>query len=330
MPVGRTNRRTILAGLGSAIAWPVVARGQQRTKKVIGFLNSGSPDAYTPMTSAFLQGLKEAGYIDSQNVAINYRWAEGDLTKLPTLAAELVELKPDVIVASTTAATMAVAGATNSIPIVSPSLLSPIEQGLAASYARPGGHVTGILIGFDTLSGKQLEIALEVLPATQIIGLLVNPNNRGTVVLGQDFQKGAKLANVQIVSADARGLEDIENAFVSLARARVGFVVVSGDAAFLTNRTQIARLAIGARLPTMFGFREHVEAGGLISYGLNVRENYKRAAFFVGKILEGAKAGDLPIELLPKFELAVNLKTAKALGLEIPPTLLARADEVIE
>ena len=325
------QRREFITLLGGAVAWPDVVFAQ-RTERVarIGCLVSGSQDSHGQFVNAFRQALGQLGYVEGRDFMLDLRWAEGRVERLPALADELARLAPDVVVTAIAAAAIAAKQAMPTIPIVSASLSDPIGLGLVASHNRPGGNVTGILITVDGLVGKQLELAREVVPGASRIGMLVNMRNPSNAVQRRDAEAAAPALGIDLVPVDVRSPEDVDAAFQTLTRERSAFVLVLSDLIFVTGRRRIAEMAIAARLPTMYGLREFAEAGGLVSYGIDVRENWRRAAYFVDRILKGEKPADLPVELPTKFELVINLKTAKALGLDVPPSLLARADELIE
>src|SRR5262245_1983560 len=290
------RRREFISLVGGAVvAWPhaVIAQVSPR-RALIAVLAGGSSTAITPILSGFSQGLQELGYVEGQNIDIVYRYAEGDQERLPLLADELVRLKPEVIVTGSTEAVFAAKQATAAIPIVSTALTDPVAFGLVESQARPGGQVTGILITLDGLPGKQLELLLELVP--------------GATSAANELNAG----------------------FQTFVRERVELVLMLADALFMSERRQIADLAAAAQLLSIYTFREYAVAGGLISYGVNLRESNRRAAAYVDKILKGSKPADLPVEFPTKLEMVINLKTAKALGITIPPVVLARADEVIE
>jgi putative ABC transport system substrate-binding protein len=274
--------------------------------------------------------LRELGYVDGENIDVAYRFAKGRHDRLPALAEELIQLKPDVVVALVIQAVVAARELTQTIPIVCPLLADPIDRGLIASMSRPGGNVTGIMFRIDDLAGKQLELAAQLVPAAVSIGLVVNVAVSNIVVDRQEAESAGKRLGITLISAEVRAPNDLDTAFQTLSSEHVQAVVVLVDGMLFQERKRIAALAATARLPTVYGFRDHVDAGGLISYGVNLAENFHRAATYVVKILKGAKPGDLPVEFPNKLELVINLKTAKAIGLEVPPTLLARADEVIE
>jgi putative ABC transport system substrate-binding protein len=274
--------------------------------------------------------MQEIGYVEGRDIDIVTRYAEGDLTRAPALAADLIRQNPAVFVTGYYGATRAIMEATAAIPIVNPTIVDPIGFGLVQSQARPGGQITGILVSLDTLLGKQLELLLEAVSGAKRIGTLVNVNNPSNVVHWRNTEAAATTLGVKLLPFDVRLPADIDDAFQRFEQERVEAVLVATETMALNERKRIATLAAAARLPAIYGYREHVEDGGLMSYGIVLRESWRRAAAFVDKILKGAKPGDLAVELPTKFELVINLKTAKALGLTIPPTLLARADEVIE
>jgi putative ABC transport system substrate-binding protein len=320
---------TILGG--AAVAWPLAARGQTAVKRpLIGFLQSGSKDATAFWTSAFSEGMRDHGYVEGQSYNIAYRFANNDVARLPALAQELVQLKPNVIVASNTTAALAAKKATQSIPIVSPIFSGAVNLGLVKSNARPGGNVTGILTLVEGLSGKQVEIALQLIPTATKLGVLFNPTNPADMAQRQEIEAAGAAKGIKVVAAEARTKGDLDPAFTSLTAAGVQAVIVVRDTLLLGERVHIAALAAAAHLPMVAGVAEMAKAGGLIAYGTSIPASVRRAAYFVDRILKGAKASDLPVEFPTKVELVINLKTAKALGLSIAPSLLSRADEVIE
>jgi putative tryptophan/tyrosine transport system substrate-binding protein len=320
-----------LTGGAAAAAWPFAARAQTlRQRPLVGLLQVQSLTGSARYTSEFLRGMSELGYIEGRDIDFERRYADGDLKRLSALANELVKLKPDVILTSTSAAALAFTQVTQSIPIVATALVDPVGFGLAASEARPGGQVTGILISLAPLPGKQLALALEVVPGAAKVGVLLNALNPTTAVYWAGIEAAAATLSIKLVSVEVRGSDDLDAAFQEFVREKVELVFVAQDSLLLSERARLATLATAARLPTMYGLREHVEAGGLICYGINVAENFRRAARFIDKILKGAKAGDLPIELPVRLELLVNLKTAKSIGLVISESFLVRADEIIE
>jgi putative ABC transport system substrate-binding protein len=320
------KRREFVTLLGAILAAPPSASGQPKASAVVGFLGVASDDN---LISAFETRLRDLGWTLGQNLRIEYRWAEGDLTRLSALVDELVRLKPDLMLAGNNQAAIAMKQATTVIPIVAPTLFDPIGLGLIASLARPGGNVTGIT-SQDTLPEKNLELVVEAIPGAVKIGVLFNPAFQGHIIRRKAVEDAAAVRAIKLVPVEARLPADLEAAFQSMARQHVDCVIVLGEPMFFVERRRIATLAIQAHLPTMFVGRAHVEAGGLMSYGGSLIANFRHAADYVDKILRGAKPADLPVEQPTKFELIINLKTAKALGLTIPPILLARADEVIE
>ena len=326
------NRRALITLLGgAAVAWPVMARGQQAKVPVIGVLSPGSKIASKRLFDGFLLGMQQKGYIEGRDYVLESRYADGDLARLPLFAEELVRFKPDVILSATSSATQAAKQATASTPIVGVNLFDPVGTGLVNSEARPGTNITGNLQYLAGLTGKQLELTRDLVPSVTKIGILANVNNTtfNKVQQGEAEAAAAKLG-MSLVTAEIRTADEIGSAFQTFVRERVNMVFVLRDALFLAMRQQIAAFALAARLPTIYAFREHVESGGLISYGIDIRENYRRAASYVDRILKGEKAADLPVEFPTKLELVINLTTAKALGLEVPLFLQQRADEVIE
>jgi len=314
---------------GTTVAWPLVALAEISTKRpLIAVLTAITKESNSPL-DAFVQGLKELGYVDGVNVDIVYRFAEGHLDRFPVLAAEVVGLKPDVILATVTPAAVATRALTKSIPIVCPLLADANNLGLIASEARPGGNVTGISFRTEGLTSKQVELALQMIPGVAKIGFVVNVAT-GVIIDRQELESTCQRLGIKAVPAEVRSSNDLDAAFQALANDRVQAVIVLVDGMLFSERTKIAALAAATRLPAIYGFRDHVDAGGLASYGVNLSENFHRAAAYVNKILKGAKPGDLPVEFPTKLELIVNNKAAKALGLEIPPSVLVRADEVIE
>jgi putative tryptophan/tyrosine transport system substrate-binding protein len=324
------GRRELLAAFGgAAAAWPVAARAQQANKlPTIGFLGA-NPSIESSRVAAFVQRLRELGWIDGRNLAIEYRWAEGRNERYAENAAELVRLKVDVIVTSATPPTVAAKQATAVIPIVFAAVTDPVGTGVVATLSRPGGNVTGLANQISDTAGKKLEFLREIVPDLRRLAIMINVGNPGSVMDMREAEAAARTLGLLVTTSEIRRAEDIGPAFETL-KGRADAIYVCPDPLMNTNRTRINILAVGARLPTMHAVREYVEAGGLISYGPNLPDHFRRAAEFVDKILRGAKPADLPVEQPTKFDLIINLTTAKALGLEVPPTLLARADEVIE
>jgi putative ABC transport system substrate-binding protein len=324
------KRREFITLLGgAAIACPLGARGQQAGKlPIIGFLGA-NPSIESQRVAAFVQRLRELGWIEGRTVSIEYRWAEGRSERYAENAAELVRLKVDVIVASTTPPSLAAKQATAIIPIVFAAATDPIGTGLVASLARPGGNVTGLATQMSDTIGKKLEFLREVVPDLRRLAIMANAGNPGSMLDMSEAEATARRLGLEVTTSEIRRAEDIAPAFEAF-RNRVDALYLCPDPLMNTNRTRINILAVGARLPTMHGHREYVEAGGLMSYGPNLASQFQRAADFVDKILRGAKPADIPVEQPTKFDLVMNLTTAKALALDVPPTLLARADEVIE
>jgi putative ABC transport system substrate-binding protein len=324
------KRRELILLLGGAIAWPLAARAQQKRVPVIGCLGSASPGPYAPFVAAFLQGLAETGYVDGQNVAIEYRWAEGSYDRLSALAADLVGRKVDVI-ASLGGPTSAIAAknATSTIPIVF-SASDPVESGLVAGLARPGGNLTGVSVMGVELGPKRLELLSELVPQAKVMALLVNPNNATTERIARDVQEAARTKGLQLVILRAAIESEIDAAFAALVRVQAGALVVSSDAFFNSRREKLVAVASRDAVPVMYSLREFAEAGGLISYGSSLTGTYRQVGVYAGRILKGEKPADLPVQQATKFELVINMKTAAALGLTVPQSLLARADEVIE
>ena len=326
------NRRTFVAASLGLLAAPLAAEAQQLAKvPQVGFLGPRSRADGAPFVDALLHGLGELGWTDGKNIAIVYRFAEGRLDRLPALAAELVRLQVDLILAASTPPAVAAKNATSTIPIVMATSADPVELGLVASLARPGGNVTGLSfsVGLDIV-GKELELLKETVPNVRRVAVLSNPANPGNVLAITTVKTRARSLGVQLQLLEARGPNDFEGAFASMARERAGALLVVPDGVFGLHRAQLQDFTAKSRLPAMYGLREHPEAGGLMSYAVDLRDSFRRSATYVDKILKGAKPGDLPIQQPTKFELVINLKTAKALGLTIPPAVLARADEIIQ
>ena len=322
------RRRELLLLLGAAMTAARVPRAQQKAMQVIGYLAFGSP-GFAPTTAVFLQGLSETGWVEGQNVAIEYRWAEGRYDRLPALAADLVGRKVDVILAAGDAAAAAANGATLTIPIVFISG-DPVGNGLVASLARPGGNLTGVSLLTVELMAKRLELLSELVPQAGLIALLVNPNTSTTERMIHDEQEAARVKGVQLRVVKASSESEIDAAFASLAQLQAGALLVSRDPFFNSRREQLVALAVRHAVPAIYPWREFTAAGGLISYGPSLTAALRLVGIYTGKILKGTKPADLPVEQPTKFELVVNLKTAKELGLTIPPSILARAAEVIE
>jgi putative tryptophan/tyrosine transport system substrate-binding protein len=332
MRADRVKRREFITLLGSAAAaWPLVARAQSpRPRPLIAWLSGGAPANSQFATDAFLQGMRDLGYIEGRSFDIIYRFADGYAERLPALAEELVRLKPNVILAAATGQAVAAKNATTTIPIVTPALADAVHLGLVASDARPGGNVTGITPYVAGLPAKQMELAREVVPGARRIGVLNDIIDPKASPQWQELEAVGRSLGVSVVAADVRTPDDLVSAMQSLANQRLDAAIVLQTTMLLSERQKIAALAEAMRLPVIYGYREHVVAGGLISYGVDLRDCFRRAAVYVLKILDGTAPGDLPVEFPTKLELIINLKTAKAIGLDISPVLLARADEVIE
>ena len=326
------RRREFISLLGgAAVAWPLAGRAQQAAMPVIGFLSSASPDAFGYLVAAFLRGLNDAGYIEGQNVVIEYRWAQFQYDRLPALATELVRRPVTVIVASGgVAPTVAAKAATTTIPIVFTTGTDPVTAGLVASLNRPDGNVTGVSFFASSLGAKRLELLRELVPAAATVAMLVNPTNPTADLEVLDVQTAARALKVQLQLLTASTEREIDAAFANLIRQRIDAVLIQTDPLLLGFRAQLVALARRHAIPTIYQFREFAAGGGLISYGPSNADAYRQAGVYTGRILRGEKPANLPLQLPTRFELVINLKTAKALGLEIPATVLARADEVIE
>jgi putative ABC transport system substrate-binding protein len=326
------KRRTFITLLGgaAAVGWPLAARAQQPARVPrIGFLHYGSPGP-SPEVDAFRQGLRELGYIEGQNLTIEYRFASGRVERLPELAAELVNLKPDVIVTPTTPASLAAKQATGTIPIVIAGVADAVGAGLVASIARPGGNVTGLTSISAELGGKRLELLKGVVPKASRVAVLHNPADRSNVLVLKELQEAAPALGLTLQPLEVSEPDEFEGAFVAMSRERADALFGAAGVLAYEHRKTVVGLAAKSRIPTLWGHRQFVDVGGLMSYAVNFYDQCRRAATYVDQILKGAKPGDLPVQQPTKFEFIANLKTAKALGLDIPATVLARADEVIE
>jgi putative ABC transport system substrate-binding protein len=324
------RREFVQLAAGTAMTWPLAARAQQKALPVIGFLDSASPGPDAPFLAAFHQGLSETGYVEGQNVAIEYRWAEGRYDRLPALAADLVGRQVDVIAADALPGARAAKNATTTIPIVFEVGADPVEFGLVADLARPGGNLTGVGFLNVELMAKRLEVLSELVPQAGAFVLLVNPTNENAERVVRDGQDAARAKGVQLTILKAATENEIDTAFATLAQLRAGALLFSPDPFFTSRREQLVVLASRDAVPAIYVLREAVAAGGLISYGTSRTSVLRLLGIYAGKILKGAKPADLPVQQPTTFELVVNLKTAKALGLTVPPSILARADEVIE
>jgi len=325
------RRRDFMALLGgTAFAWPLTARAQQPAMPVVGFLNSSSLASFTPMVNAFRQGLKEPGYAEGENVAIEYRWADGHYDRLAGLAGDLVQRRVSVIAATSTPANIVAKAATSTIPIVFTAGSDPVQLGLVASLNRPGGNVTGVTQLTGEVAPKRVELAHQLVPAATLIGLLVNPGNPSAETLTKASQAAAATLGLQLVVVHASTEAELDDAFSALLQNRAGALVVVTDAFFNGHAEQLAALAMRHLMPTIYEYHAFVAAGGLVSYGGSITDSYRLAGVYAGRILKGEKPADLPVQQSTKVELIVNLKSAKALGITIPLSFLGRADEVIE
>jgi putative tryptophan/tyrosine transport system substrate-binding protein len=325
------RRREFIRFIGSAtVAWPVVARAQQRPLPVIGFLNGGAPESFAPVVSAFLQGLKEAGYVDGQNVVIEYRWANGQYDRLAALADDLVRRQVSVIAATGTPANLVAKAATATIPIVFTTGGDPVQLGLVTSLSRPGGNVTGATQMTGEVAPKRIELAHDMFPGVSTLGLLINPANPLTEAVKRDSQAAAIKLGLQLNVLQASTDVELEDAFRAFHEMHVGALVIGTDAFFNNRLEQLAALAIRNSMPVVYEYHQFVAGGGLASYGGSILDSYRLAGGYVGRVLKGEKPADLPVQQASKIELLINLKTAKMLGITVPPSVLNRADEVIE
>jgi putative ABC transport system substrate-binding protein len=323
------DRRRFIALLGGVIALPCVTAAQQKAMPVIGYLGSEASGPSAPFVTAFLQGLNDTGYVEGQNVVIEYRWADGRYDRLPALVADFAGRKVDVIAALGLPSALAAQSATSTIPIVF-SVGDPVERGLVASLARPGGNLTGVSLINVELMPKRLELISELVPRAGVIAVLVNPNNANTERITRDMKEAARAKGVQIAILKAGTESEIDVAFANLVQLHAGALIVMGDPLFVNERDQLVALSSRHAVPAIYQSREYAASGGLISYGTSFTAAFREVGVYVGKILNGAKPVDLPVQQPTTFELVVNLNTARALGLTVPPSILARATEVIE
>jgi putative ABC transport system substrate-binding protein len=325
------RRRDFITLLGATAAtWPLATRAQQTAMTQIGFLGSGTPEGYRHFAAAFRRGLNETGYVEGQNIAVEYRWAEGQYERLPTLAADLVRHQVALIVASGGPAARAAKASTTTIPIVFVVGVDPAVIGLVTSINQPGGNATGVSVIARELDAKRLELLHELLPTATVIAVLLNPANPSYGVLSGDIKGAASRLGVQILALDVRTERDLDTVFAKLLQEHVDGLVVTDEPFFNSQRIQLVSRAARHRIPTIYPWREYAEAGGLISHGTSLTDTYRQVGIYAGRILKGAKPSDLPVLEPTKFETVLNLKTAKALGLDVPTAILLRADEVIE
>ena len=320
----------ILAG-GAAAAWPIAARAQQPAMPVVGYLNARAPDDVPQFTAAFRRGLQEAGYVEGGNVAIEYRWAEGRIDRLPAMAADLVHRQVAVIAATTTPAALAAQAATTTIPIVFEAGTDPIRLGLVASLNRPGGNVTGVTSLIVEVAPKRLELLHELIPKASVMALLVNPADRALAqAQSREVLSAARSLGLELHVLNASSERDFDAVFANLIRLRAGGLVIGAGSVFVRGIEQLAALTVRHAAPAIYQSREFAAAGGLMSYGSDITESYRLAGIYTGRVLKGVNPADLPVQQATKFELYLNLKTARALGITFPSTLLGRADEVFE
>jgi putative ABC transport system substrate-binding protein len=322
------KRREFITLVGGAAAWPIVARAQQTTMPIIGFLSTRAPSQDPHLLAAFRQGLKEAGYVEGQNVAIQYRFAENQYDRLPAMAADLVRRQVAVVAAAGNVSALAAKGVNSTVPIVFLSGDDPIKTGLVASLNRPGGNLTGVSPLSAEVAPKRLELLHEIGPTARIIAVLLNPSNPNSV--SRDLQAAASTLGVQFHLLHASNERDFDNAFANLLQGQAGALVIGSDPFFISQIPQLAALTVRHAVPAIYQYREFAAAGGLMSYGGSNTESYHLVGVYTGRILKGEKPADLPVQQVTKVELVINLKTAKTLGLTVPLSLLSRADEVIE
>jgi putative ABC transport system substrate-binding protein len=330
MGFNQLGRREFITLLGGVAAWPLAARAQQPTMQVIGFLHGGAQAPNAHVLIAFRNGLSESGFVEGQNVAIEFHWAEGRYDRLSAMALDFVHRQVAVIVAGGIPAALAAKAATTTIPIVFTAGIDPVEIGLVASLNRPGGNLTGVNSYGGEVTAKGLGVMRDLVPSAAIIAILVNPKNQTAELITKQVQTAARAIGQQIRFLNASSERDVESAFATLVQQRVGALVVGNDVFFNSSVGQIAALAARHAIPTLYSRREFAAAGGLVSYGPGLDDAYRQNGIYAGRILKGEKPSDLPVVLPTKFDLVINLKTAKALGLDVPAKLLALADEVID
>jgi ABC-type uncharacterized transport system substrate-binding protein len=325
------RRRDLITLLGVATAWPLALRAQQASLPVVGFLSSRSPGESADVVAAFREGLREAGFVEGENLALAFRWAEGNYDRLPALAVELVNLRVALLFsAGGPPSAFAAKAATSSIPIVFSAVSDPVEIGLVPSLSQPGGNITGMGLFNATLGAKRIELARELLPVASLIGYLLNPTNQSSSVESKGALAAARALGIELHILNAYSEYQLDAAFNEIAKLRLAAVIVSGEPYFATQRDRLVSLSAHHGVPCVYAWREYVVAGGLISYGTDLPDSYRQAGRYTGMVLKGEKPANLPVMQPTKFHLAVNLKIARSLGLSVPPTLLARADEVIE
>jgi putative ABC transport system substrate-binding protein len=322
------RRRQFIALVGAAAAWPLAAHAQQTAMPVIGFLGGAEPVGYRAQMEALRLGLRDHGYVEGRNIAIEYRWAEGNYDRLPALAAELVHLKVDVIITQGTPAALVAKQATTTIPIVMAIVGNPVETGIVASLARPGANITGSSFFYPEINAKRLELIKELVPGLTQVGVLMNPDNPAMPAVLRVMEQTSQALNVKLQPLNVRLLDELDTAF-EMAKRQIEALTVIDEGLFIANAKRAVNLATRGRLPSI-GFREYCEAGGLAAYGVDFPYIWRKSMALVDKILKGMKPADLPIQQATRFEFVINLNTAKTIGLTIPPTLLARADAVIE
>jgi putative tryptophan/tyrosine transport system substrate-binding protein len=330
MQFGQLKRRELIALLGGAFVWPLTTRAQQQGAPVVGFLSGGSPGAFGHLVAAFRRGLNETGYVEHRNVGIEYAWAEGQIDRLPALANDLVGAQVSVILAGGPPAALAAKSVTTTIPIVFTTGEDPLKLGLVASYNRPGGNITGAVSLIEVLGAKRLGLLRELVPASTLIAVLLNPNEPAFDTQLSDVQDAARAVGQQIQILRASTEHEIDAAFATATQLRASAMLVGISFFYTIRREQLVTLAARAAIPTIYGQREFLSVGGLMSYATDLADGYHQAGIYTGKVLGGALPADLPVVQATKYELIINLKTARTLGLTVPPTLLAVADEVIE